>query len=117
MSEFNFEKLDVYNRSLDFIDSVYDITGSFPKDEIYSLTNQLRRASVSIALNIGEGAGGSDKKFNNYLRIASDSLKECVVCLTIAERRSYINEEQNVDLRNEIIVIAKMLTNLRKYLS
>ena len=117
MNEFNFENLDVYNRSLDFIDSVYELTKLFPKEELYALTNQLKRAAVSVALNIGEGAGSTDKKFNNYLRIASDSLKECVVCLTIATRRKYITNEQNENLRSEIIIIAKMLTNLKKYLT
>lgn len=101
MSDFNFEDLDVYQRTLDFVDSIYEITINFPKEELYSLTNQLRRAATSIALNIGEGAGSTDKAFINYLRVASDSLKECVVCLTIANRRNYISNNTNNELRSE----------------
>ena len=116
MSEFKFEDLNVYQKTLDIIDEVYELTKKFPKEEVFGLTSQLKRAVVSIALNIGEGSGNSNKNFNRYIEIAAGSLKECIVCLTIAERRKYISEEDNIKLRNDFIVIAKMLTNLSKYL-
>jgi four helix bundle protein len=56
---FDFENLKVYQRSLDYIDFVYDITKDFPKTETFSLTDQLKRASISISLNIAEGSAGS----------------------------------------------------------
>ena len=116
MAKFKFEELNVYQLSLDIIDNVYDLSLSFPKEEIYGLTSQFRRASSSIALNIAEGSGGTNKNFNRYLVMAADSLKECIVCLTIANRRNYISTEQNEEFRESFLVIAKMITNLRKYL-
>ena len=61
---------------------MYEITKEFPRQEIYGLTSQFRRAAVSIALNIAEGSGGTKREFSRYLVIASNSLKECVVCIT-----------------------------------
>ena len=116
MSNFKFEELNVYQRTLDIIDKVYDLTKKFPKDEIYGLTSQLKRASTSIALNIAEGSGSSNKNFNRYIEISRDSLKECIVCLTIAKRRNFITEKENDELKEEFAIIAKMLTNLGKYL-
>lgn len=86
--KFIFEDLKVYQKSLDFIDDVYDITESFSKVETYRLTSQYVRAANSIALNISEGSGGSDASFNWYLQIAIDSVRQCVTCSTIAFRRN-----------------------------
>ena len=57
--KFHFEELRAYQKSLDYIDSVYEITKKFPKEERYGLTSQFIRATASIALNIAEGAGGT----------------------------------------------------------
>ena len=65
-SEFKFEELNVNQRALDFIDEVYILTKRFPKEELYGLTAQLKRAATSIALNIGEGHRDSDAQFNRY---------------------------------------------------
>lgn len=73
---FNFEKLIVYQKSLDYIDYVYELTNKFPKEEIYGLTSQWRRAANSVALNIGEGEGGTTKEFSNFLRISKRSIRE-----------------------------------------
>ncbi len=78
--KFNFEDLIVYQKSLDFVDLVYDTCDKFPKMETYILVSQYIRAANSIALNISEGAGASDAQFNRYLQIALDSTRECVVC-------------------------------------
>lgn len=58
---FKFEELKVYQKSLDFIDVVYQVTIPFPQEERYGLTSQFRRASTSIALNIAEGSGSTDR--------------------------------------------------------
>ncbi|AIN49945.1 four helix bundle protein [Dokdonia genika] len=71
---FNFEKLKVYQKSLDFVDFVYEIIQKFPVDERFALSSQYRRAALSISLNIGEGQGSSDAQFNRYLDIALNSL-------------------------------------------
>ena len=75
---FNFEKLTVYQKSLDAADWVYESTTTFPKNEIYGVTSQFRRAVVSIALNIAEGSARSKKDFRRLLDIAQGSVLECV---------------------------------------
>lgn len=114
--KFKFEELKVYQKSLDFVDDVYSITKKFPKEEIYGLTSQYKRASVSIPLNIAEGAGDTDAQFNRYLQMAWDSSKECVVCSTIARRQGFITEEDNKNARIKLSELAKMTVSLQKYL-
>ena len=63
----NYKKLDVWNKAVDFATQIYSVTKNFPKEEVYGLTSQLRRASVSISSNISEGAGrNSDKEFRQF---------------------------------------------------
>lgn len=69
-TKFNLEDLQVYQKSLDFVDSVYDTSDNFPKQEIYRLYSQYIRAAISIPLNIAEGSGDTDAQFNRYLQIA-----------------------------------------------
>ncbi|MDT0642713.1 four helix bundle protein [Zunongwangia sp. F363] len=76
MEKFNFEELKVYQKTLVFIDEIYADTKAFPKEEVYGLTSQFRRAAISIALNITEGAGSSNPEFRRYLQIALNSVKE-----------------------------------------
>lgn len=80
MVEFDFEDLQLYQKSLIFIDFAYELTSKFPKDEMFGLTSQFRRAANSIALNIGEGFGESIALGLRYLRISRGSIRECVVC-------------------------------------
>lgn len=114
--KFNFEDLIVYQKSLDFVDLVYDTCDKFPKMETYILVSQYIRAANSIALNISEGAGASDAQFNRYLQIALDSTRECVVCSTIATRRKYISDDQNKNTRIKLAELSKMITSLQKHL-
>jgi four helix bundle protein len=110
--KFNFEKLITYQKSLDYVDFAYSISENFPKNEIFALTDQYRRASVSISLNIGEGSSGTKKEFINFLRISNRSLRECVVCTTIAFRRNYISEEIQEKSRILLVEIAKLNSGL-----
>jgi len=114
--KFSFEDLQVYQKSLLFIDLVYSKTKLFPKEEIYNLTSQLRRASTSIALNIGEGAGGTTLEFVNFLRIARRSVNECIVCITIARTHKYVDAQSEKELRKHLADISKMLSGLVKSL-
>jgi four helix bundle protein len=114
--KFNFEDLQVYQKSLDLVDSVYGVSKQFPKEEIYGLTSQFRRAAVSISLNIAEGSGGTKKEFLRFLRTASNSLKECIVCITVAKRQDYISYKEHDELREKLIEISKMISGLKKYL-
>ena len=88
--KFKFEDLQVYQKALDFTDSAYAFTKNFPDTERYALTSQFTRAALSIALNIAEGVGDTNSQFNRFLQIAIGSVKECVVCITIAKRQNYI---------------------------
>lgn len=112
--KFNFENLIVYQKALDYIDLVYILTDKFPKDEIFGLTSQFKRAANSIALNIGEGSGGTKNEFANFIRISYRSMEECVVCTTLAHRRKFINEKQFMESRTKLLEIARMLNGLRK---
>ena len=103
--KFKFEELTVYQKSLDFVDDV-----------LYGLTSQYKRASVSISLNIAEGAGDTDTQFNRYLQMAWDSSKECVVCSTIAKRQGFISEDDDKAARIKLSELAKMTISLQKYL-
>jgi len=114
--KFKFEDLKVYQKALDFIDSTYSIAEKFPKNENYALSSQFKRASTSIALNIAEGAGDTNAQFNRFLNITKGSIKECVVCSTIAKRLNYLNEEEDYKNRIQLEELSKMTTSLQKYL-
>jgi four helix bundle protein len=113
---FNFEKLTVYQKGLDYIDFCYDITSKFPTTELFILTSQFLRASQSISLNIAEGAGESSAQFNRYLNISLGSIRECIVCSSIASRRNYISKETENASREKLTELSKMIYGLRKSL-
>lgn len=113
---FSFEDLKVYQKALDFTDFVYSLTATFPREELYGLRSQFNRAAVSIALNTAEGSGNSDLQFNRFLQMADDSLRECITCSTIAQRRSFISVEENQKVREMLLEIFKMIKSLQKYL-
>ncbi len=114
--KFNFEYLKVYQKALNFIDNTYKSTNNFPKKEEYALSSQFRRASISIALNIVEGSGDSNAQFNRFLNISNGSIKECVVCSTIAKRLGYLNNEEDYNNRLLLEELSKMTSSLQKYL-
>lgn len=113
---FDFEKLKVYQKSLDLIDNIYNVADQFPAKETYNLALQFKRAANSISLNIGEGSGGSRKEFIKFLSISRRSLRECVVCTTIAFRRKYIDEKTKLSLRSQLVEISKMISGFINYL-
>jgi four helix bundle protein len=77
--KFEFEKLDVYQKSIKYIDKIYRITTKFPKSEQFGLSNQLRRCTTSIALNVAEGYGRYHKKSKNqFYNFARSSAHECI---------------------------------------
>ncbi|GAA3555776.1 four helix bundle protein [Snuella lapsa] len=115
-TEFKFEDLKIYQRALDLVNIVYETCENFPNSENYNLTSQFKRASVSIALNIAEGSGDTDAQFNRFLQIALNSLKECVVCATIAERQNFIDSNRDILIREKLQELSKMITSLQKYL-
>lgn len=91
---YRFEKLNVWIEARSFVKSVYQILDSFPSSEKRILIDQIKRAAVSIVLNIAEGSDkNSDKDFIRYLRISLGSINEVVAALFIAKDLCYINEE------------------------
>lgn len=92
---FRFEKLEVWKDAREFISLVYKITKIFPSDERFGLTDQIRRAVVSIALNIAEGSTkGSDADFRRYLKMAQGSVNELVTGFYIALDQKLISDKE-----------------------
>ena len=92
---FKFEKLEIWKLAIDMADDVHRITRGFPKEEIFSLTSQMKRAADSISLNITEGSTGqSDAEQVKFIGYAQRSALEVVNCLYLAIRREYIDEMQ-----------------------
>ncbi|WP_339744733.1 four helix bundle protein [uncultured Rubinisphaera sp.] len=117
MTVFRFQKLEVWNRAIEFGDDVYEISSTFPGDERFGLTSQIRRAVLSISSNIAEGTGRpSNQDFARFVEIAYGSLMEVVSQLEFAKRRGYISEEMKSKLFTEAEIIAKQLSNLRSSL-
>jgi four helix bundle protein len=106
--------LNVWQRSVDFTVNMYSITTDFPREEIYGLSAQMRRASVSIASNIAEGFGRSSKEFARFLQIALGSAAELETQIEIATRIGYISGEQYASLTKELAIVGKQLTSLRQ---
>ncbi|HEY4788787.1 MAG TPA: four helix bundle protein [Bacteroidales bacterium] len=114
---FKFEELKVWQKSLELTLMIHDLTLRFPKDELYILTSQIKRAADSVSLNIAEGSTGqTDAEFNKFLGYALRSAIEVVSCLHIGLKRNIISKadfENNYNLASEII---KMIQALRKSL-
>jgi four helix bundle protein len=111
---FDFEKLIVYQRALEYVDFAYKVTKSFPKEEMFSLTDRFRRAATSIRLNIAEGSGGSKIEFKQYLKISRRSVRECIAITEIALRQSYAESTTRSKSRAYCTEISKMLNGLMK---
>lgn len=110
--------LDVWRKSIDFVAEIYKLTAIFPETEKFGLTSQLRRAVVSIPVNIAEGVGReSQKEFRNFISIAQGSAAEIETQLIISNKLGYINAEQLDRVQCSLNAISKMLTGLRNSLS
>jgi len=114
----NFKKYDIWQISHDLTLKIYTISSTFPKDEIYGLTSQIRRASTSIPTNISEGCGrNSDKEFNQFLNIALGSASEVEYLLILSKDLQYISYELHSELEMEINKIKSKIYNLKQKLN
>ncbi|PYI83101.1 MAG: four helix bundle protein [Verrucomicrobia bacterium] len=114
---FNFEKLDVWRKAIDFAGLIYSETRSFPLEERFGLTNQLRRAAISVSSNIAEGSSRSSKSdFARFVEIATGSVFEVVSQAFIAQRQSFLSEDQFRDIYTDAEELSRMLSGLRKSL-
>jgi four helix bundle protein len=112
-----FRQLKVYQKALSFSKDVRKITRSFPKEEMFVLSAQFRRAADSVILNIAEGAGNhSSREFMRFLVYALRSGYECIACLDIAKEEEFVKEKAYTELFMQIDEIIAMLYGLQKSL-
>ena len=114
---FNFEKLEVWKKAIDFADLVYSFTRHFPDNERFGLTSQMRRASVSIASNIAEGSSRlSRSDFSRFLEIATGSVFEVVTQSIIGLRQGFLSQKEYAQLYAAAEEQSRMLSGLRRAL-
>ena len=114
---FGFEKLDVWNKAVEYADLIYRVTQSFPADERFGLTSQLRRSAVSVSSNIAEGSSRSSKvDLARFIEIAYGSLLESISELEIARRQEFLHDEIFEAVYSSAEDLAKMLSGLRRTL-
>ena len=105
----NFDKLLVWQRAHSLVLKIYEVTNSFPKEEIWGLTSQIRRSAVSVPSNIVEGkARGSRKDFKRFLLIARGSLEEVKYQSLLAKELKYMNGEQYEEITGMIDNVGKL---------
>ena len=111
-----FKDLIVWQKAMELVKAVYALSKGFPADERYALTDQLRRAAVSIPSNIAEGSGrSSNADYSHFLAIARGSLYETMTQLQVAEDLGYISAISE-ELQSQIDEVGRMLTSmLKKY--
>lgn len=109
----NYKNLLVWQKAHLLVKEVYVVSNAFPKDELYGITSQLRRAAVSIPTNIAEGSGrGSDADFKRFLRIAFGSTSEVEYLIFLSKELHFIPESQAASIEKQVIEIKKMLSSL-----
>ena len=113
MKSSNYKELKVWQKAMDLTVEVYELVKLLPKEETYALSDQMRRAVVSIPSNIAEGQGrNSDKEFIQFLSIARGSLWELETQIEICVRIGYINQSLTTNIYNLIVEISKMINAL-----
>ena len=109
----DYRDLIVWQKAMDLVEAVYRTTAAFPKEEMYGLTSQLRRAAVSIPSNIAEGNGrNTTRDYLNFLGMAYGSVKEVETQVLIAERLRYIDSNQTGRLVTMTAEIARLISGL-----
>jgi four helix bundle protein len=113
-----FKELAVWQKSIDLAEFVYKLTADFPIEERFGLQSQIKRCVVSIASNIGEGAGRNSKnEFRHFLSISLGSSYELETQLILASRFNYINKESLEVVVEKLIEVQKMIIGLSKSLN
>jgi four helix bundle protein len=108
----NFRDLDVWKKGMEIVRDVYVATSTFPKEEIYGLSNQMRRSSVSVPSNIAEGFNRlHNKEYKQFLYIALGSCVELETLIEIAAELKYMNEHKKAALLEKLNHESRMLNN------
>lgn len=114
---FRFEKLDVWKKAVEYADIIYSVTRTFPAEERFGLTSQLRRSAVSVSSNIAEGTSrSSDTDFDRFIEIAYGSLLESVSEIEVAKRQSFLSDETSRKACKKAQILARMLSGFRRTL-
>jgi four helix bundle protein len=110
----NYKDLIAWQRAMDLVEEVYQATDCFPQREVFGLTNQTRRAAVSVPCNIAEGQGRATvRDFLHFLAVAKGSLQELETQVLIADRLRYLNESSLTALLNRTSEVIRILNGLR----
>jgi len=114
----NYRDLVVWQKSMDLVELIYNLTRDWPREELYGLTSQIRRASVSIPSNIAEGQGrASTKEFMHHLSMARGSLLEVETQVLLAQRLDYLSEPVATKLLSSIAEIGRLINGLTRSLA
>jgi four helix bundle protein len=109
----DYTELVAWQKAMDFVEAVYQASKTFPKDELFGLTSQVRRAAVSIPSNIAEGQSRrSSREFLQFLSIARGSLSEVETQLVISKRLNYLSREQLTDLQHKSAELGRVINGL-----
>jgi four helix bundle protein len=109
----SFKDLQVWKVSMDLVTEIYKTTDKFPKTEVYGLTNQIRRSSVSVPSNIAEGSGRKNtKEYLYFLYVSKGSLAELETQIEISRRLGYLSVNENESIHQRIKYLNSMLVNL-----
>ncbi|MDX1478313.1 MAG: four helix bundle protein [Saprospiraceae bacterium] len=110
MQTHNFRELNVWQRARQFVKEIYRVSGAFPKEELFGLTNQIRKAAISIPSNIAEGCGqGSDRQVMQYCSVAMGSAFELETQLILTNDLDFIDNQAMETLLAEVTEIQKMI--------
>jgi four helix bundle protein len=113
----NFKNLNIWKLSVDLTNEIYNLTDNFPKSELFGLTSQIRRCSVSVASNIAEGSSrSSNKDFNRFLEISLGSLYELQTQIIISANRNYFETSKLEIIENKIEELQRMISGFQKTL-
>ena len=109
----HYRQLIIWQRAMELVKSVYELTDKFPREELFGLTSQLRRAVVSVPSNIAEGQGrNSTKEFLTHLSIAYGSLMETETQLLVGEMRSYISADATAQVMDKTAEVGRLINGL-----
>ncbi|MEK7553585.1 MAG: four helix bundle protein [Patescibacteria group bacterium] len=115
--EYNFYRLNVWKLGMNLVNEIYSVTKIFPNEEKFGLISQIRRAAVSVPLNIAEGSTRRTKKdFAQFVRIALGSLMEVMTCIEIALNQKYVNQKEYEKIQGLIQELYFKLIALDKFL-
>ena len=114
--KYNFENLEVYKLANNLVKEIYNLSKKFPKSEDFVLSTQIKRAAISVVLNITEGSSRAKKEFSRFIEIALGSLIEVKTCCILVRDLKYIDEKDFNQIITKIDELFFKLLNLKKYL-